>query len=251
MLMSHQVYLPAISGILPTAMVQTIADFMEFCYIMRRSVIDEQDLRQADNALTRFEEHRQIFQDSGVRPDGFSIPRMHALRHYFHHVRDFAAPNGLCSSITEAKHIKAVKEPWRRSNRYNAIDQILLTNQRLDKLAASRADFEARGMLSGSSLSAALLSAAHDHDENGTIQTSLDIMSDTQPTAPLDDPFSTMQDQGPCDGPRALSSVVLARSPGMLSLSPLTVTHPLMYYQCAGFQRTFMELLNHANFHPC
>lgn len=61
----------------------------------------------------------------------------------------FGSPNGLCSSITESKHIKAVKEPWRRSNHYNALGQMLLTNQRNDKLAASTVDFAARGMLDG------------------------------------------------------------------------------------------------------
>jgi hypothetical protein len=65
----------------------------------------------------------------------------------------FGAPNGLCSSITEAKHIKAVKEPWRRSSKHKALGQMLLTNQRLDKLAAIRVDFEARGMLTGTCLS--------------------------------------------------------------------------------------------------
>ena len=65
---------------------------------------------------------------------------------------EFAAPNALCSSITESKHIKAVKEPWRRSNRYEALEQMLLTNQRLDKVAAARVDFTERGMLAGSCL---------------------------------------------------------------------------------------------------
>jgi hypothetical protein len=68
-------------------------------------------------------------------------------------IRAFGAPNGLCSSITESKHIKAVKEPWRRSNRYDALGQMLLTNQRLDKLAAARVDFNARGMLKGTCFS--------------------------------------------------------------------------------------------------
>ncbi|EGO19241.1 hypothetical protein SERLADRAFT_374513 [Serpula lacrymans var. lacrymans S7.9] len=47
----------------------------------------------------------------------------------------------------------AVKEPWRRSNRYNALGQMLLTNQRLDKLAALRVDFIECGMLSGNIMS--------------------------------------------------------------------------------------------------
>jgi len=90
--------------------------------------------------------------ECGVRPDGFALPRQHSLDHYVDLIRLFGAPSGLCSSITESKHRHAVKEPWRRSNRYNPLEQILLTNQRLDKLAASRADFVARGMLEGNSV---------------------------------------------------------------------------------------------------
>lgn len=60
---------------------------------------------------------------------------------------DFGAPNGMCSSITESRHITAVKKPWRRSNRYNALSQMLLTNQRLDKLHAMRVDLGVKGLL--------------------------------------------------------------------------------------------------------
>ena len=68
----------------------------------------------------------------------------------------FGAPNGLCSSITRSKHIKAVEEPWRWSSCWNALGQMLTTNARLDKLAAARADFTSCGMLEGSCLSAVL-----------------------------------------------------------------------------------------------
>ena len=70
--------------------------------------------------------------------------------HYHQLIEMFGAPNGLCTSITEAKHIKCVKEPWRRSNRFRALGQMLLTNQRTDKLTAAKIDFEQRGMLSDS-----------------------------------------------------------------------------------------------------
>jgi hypothetical protein len=75
------------------------------------------------------------------------------MKHYPDLIRLFGAPNGLCSSMTENKHIKAVKQPWRRSNRYNALGQMLVTNQRLDKIAALRVDFMKRGMLNGTCLS--------------------------------------------------------------------------------------------------
>ena len=134
-------------------MVQTLRAFLEFCYIARRNVIDSASLGQLQDALSRFHQHRNVFQRCGVRPEGFSLPRQHSLVHYASLIRAFGAPNGLCSSITESKHIKAVKEPWRRSNKFQALGQMLLTNQRLDKLAASRVDFARRGMLVGTCLS--------------------------------------------------------------------------------------------------
>lgn len=137
-------------------MVRAFRAFLEFCYIARSNVHDTTTLKAMAEALERFHEHRKIFQECGVRPDGFSLPRQHSLVHYEASIRAFGAPNGVCSSITESKHIKAVKEPWRRSNRFNPLSQMLVTNQRIDKLAASRVDFKDRGMLDGTVISSKL-----------------------------------------------------------------------------------------------
>jgi hypothetical protein len=135
-------------------MVQTMRAFLEFCYIARRDIHDTHSLIALDDALQRFHHHREIFRTSGIRTNGFNLPRQHSLIHYVKLIRAFGAPNGLCSSITESMHIKAVKEPWRRSSRFEALGQMLLTNQRLAKLAAARIDFSDRGMLRGTLLSA-------------------------------------------------------------------------------------------------
>ena len=71
-------------------------------------------------------------------------------------IRLFRAPNGVCSSITKAKHIKAIKEPWCHSNCDKPLKQMLFTNQRLDKLAATRVNFTQQGMLSNLRLNASL-----------------------------------------------------------------------------------------------
>jgi len=147
--------LPAIKGHIPQDMVRAFSAFLDFCYIVRREALTEDDLAQLQDALDRFHQFREVFRATGVVLS-FSLPRQHSLQHYSLMIRLFGAPNGLCSSITESKHIKAVKEPWRRSNRYRALGQMLLTNQRLDKIAAARSDFEARGMLQGSCISDAL-----------------------------------------------------------------------------------------------
>jgi len=147
------VYLPAIEGHVPRGIIWTFRAFLEFCYIVRRDVITEQTLEQLQDALIRFHRYRTIFEELGIRPDGFALPRQHSLPHYLKLIRAFGAPNGLCSSITESMHIPAIKRPWRRSSRYKALGQMLLTNQRLDKLAALRVDFTKRGMLEGTCLS--------------------------------------------------------------------------------------------------
>ncbi|KAK7452202.1 hypothetical protein VKT23_012305 [Stygiomarasmius scandens] len=147
-----KVFLPAIVGHVPPDMVRAVRDFLEFCYLVRRDVISEDNLVTIDTAVHNFHQHCEIFRTTGVRPDGFSLPRQHSMIHYRHLIQQFGAPNGLCSSITESKHIKAVKRPWWRSSKNNALGQMLLTNQRLDKLAAYRVDLEHRGMLDGSVL---------------------------------------------------------------------------------------------------
>jgi hypothetical protein len=138
--------MPAIEGFVPKEVIQTFSAFLDFYYLVRRNVLGEDDFVKIQDALDRFHEARSVFQRLGVR-DGFSLPRQHSMKHYVSHIRNFGAPNGLCSSITESAHIRFVKRPWRRSSRNNPMEQMLLINERLDKLATVRADFVDRGML--------------------------------------------------------------------------------------------------------
>jgi len=141
------VYVPAIAGHVPDEIVMCLTAFLDACYIARRQDIDSLALGDLDNTLCKFRELRKVFQIPDVRPTGFSLPRQHSLIHYCHQIEDFGAPGGLCSSITESHHITAVKKLWRRSNWYRALDQMLRTNERLDKLAIMHSDFATRGML--------------------------------------------------------------------------------------------------------
>ncbi|KAI6015152.1 hypothetical protein F5J12DRAFT_904460 [Pisolithus orientalis] len=97
--------------------------FLEFCYLIHQNVVTEQSLAEIDDALRHF--------------------------HYYH---EFGVPNGLCSLITESKNIKAIKQPYQCTNHFQALGQMLLINQRLNKLAAAHADFEEHGMLNGTCL---------------------------------------------------------------------------------------------------
>jgi hypothetical protein len=211
----------ALEGYVPPDIIKTFNAFLDFCYIARQNVLTEDSLNALDTALERFHHYREIFRVSGVRADGFSLPRQHSLKHYRRIIENFGAPNGLCSSITESKHITAVKKPWRRSSRYEALKQMLTINTRNDKLAAARIDFSSRGMLQGTCLGQALQlwhrnlgldSSDDDEDELGGPDGNGEDGSDLD----LDD--SDDEDDGspgPVDGPPVFSEVALAQKSGI------------------------------------
>ncbi|KAI9450796.1 hypothetical protein BJY52DRAFT_1125681 [Lactarius psammicola] len=147
-----KVYLGAIAGYLPPMMVRCISTFIDACYVARRSAISALALEWFRERVAQFHEQRQIFIRSGVRMS-ISLPRQHALSHYALSIQLFGSPNGLCSSITESKHIKAVKEPWRRSSRYNALPQILRTLVQLEKMAAHHRLLASKGLMKGTTAS--------------------------------------------------------------------------------------------------
>jgi len=131
-----EVYLPAIAGHVPPGMVCVLSALLDFCYLVQHSVLNEAMLDTIDAAVHCFHQECAIFIMTGVQVH-LSLPCQHAMVHYCELIELFGTPNGLCSSITESKHIRAVKEPWRCSNRFNALGQMLVANQRLDKLAAA------------------------------------------------------------------------------------------------------------------
>jgi hypothetical protein len=105
-----QVYIAAIKGHVPDDMVECIAAFMEVCYLVRQDDISTADLDVIKKEISRFHHLQQVFIDTGIH-DGLSLPWQHALMHYPDSIALFSSPNGLCLSITDAKHIKATKEP--------------------------------------------------------------------------------------------------------------------------------------------
>ncbi|KAF8431821.1 hypothetical protein L210DRAFT_3614448 [Boletus edulis BED1] len=152
-----KVYIAAIEGYVPAEIVQTLRALLDFCYLIRRHIISAKALQEIEDALAQFYNYQQVFMSSDKPVVAtFSLPRQHAAKHYPSLIRLFGAPNGLCSSITECKHIKAVKEPWCHLNKFQALSQMLRTNQRLDKIAAAHVDFESRKMLRGNCLSSAI-----------------------------------------------------------------------------------------------
>ncbi|KAJ3475789.1 hypothetical protein NLI96_g11604 [Meripilus lineatus] len=161
-----KVIIPTIVGRVPDDMVRCLVSFMDFCYLARRPSHTLEDFEQMQNYLDRFHQLRAVFITHGVRSDDFSLPRQHALSHYIPSIKLFGLPNGLCSSITESKHITAVKKPWRASNRNHSLKKILNTNVRMSKISAARIDFGHRSMLNGDVLTAARIEIGDIEDDH-------------------------------------------------------------------------------------
>ncbi|KAK1222162.1 hypothetical protein PQX77_015008 [Marasmius sp. AFHP31] len=233
-----KVYIAAIAGYVPPVIVQCLSSFMEVCYIARKNVITSSNLTSLRCYLRTFHETRKVFIECGVRKD-ISLPRQHSLLHYEESIRMFGAPNGLCSSITESKHIKAVKEPWRRSSRYNALNQMIRTILRLDKMAALTRKFKQQGMLNStaSSYTAALLRGESSATE-----------------IPHHDHFPDISNDGdlrPSEAPRDHTSIRLAikRAPGYAKWAQdlaLQIGEP----QFPDQLRRFVHTLSHPHLSP-
>jgi len=129
-------YLPALQGHLPANVIRAFRALLEFYYLVRWDTITEDDLDEVQGAISHFPTFQELFAPV-CNGKGFLLLRQHAIVHYPALIRLFGATNGLCTSITESKHIHAVKEPWRQSSRNEALFQMLKTNQHLNQLAAA------------------------------------------------------------------------------------------------------------------
>ncbi|KAG2102871.1 uncharacterized protein F5147DRAFT_746797 [Suillus discolor] len=209
-----KVYLLAIQGHVPDDMVQAFRALLEFCDIVRTDVVTDDTLTELKDALRHFHTYCTIFQTTSVRFN-ISLPRQHSLIHYELLIRMFGAPNGLCLSITESKHITAVKQPWRRSSKYNALSQMLLANQCLDKITAARVDFTMCGMLKGSCTFSYYNSFFENPSYIGNDDGDPEVQQSraraaNNPFATESDDFDDVEDQGIMDDMDVIADVQLA-----------------------------------------
>lgn len=201
-----------------------MSTFMDACYIARRNAISEPALARFQDCVTKFHHLRNSFIALGVR-SSISLPRQHALAHYHNSIRLFGSPNGICSSITESKHIKAVKEPWRRSSQFNALKQMLRTLERLSKMSTLRQIFSDHGMMNGSTSSY----TANTQAQAVTINNHTSGL-DTKPN--LDDNEDNDDDEGAAPG----SQPTPGESFSDVKLASKTRTWPPLLYPCLYLQ---------------
>ncbi|KAH9929927.1 uncharacterized protein BXZ73DRAFT_9130, partial [Epithele typhae] len=68
----------AIVGYVPPEMVKCVVALLDFCYLARRPSHDKYTIHAMSALLKRFHQLRTVFEEEGIRPDGFVLPRQHA-----------------------------------------------------------------------------------------------------------------------------------------------------------------------------
>ncbi|TFK28976.1 hypothetical protein FA15DRAFT_583187, partial [Coprinopsis marcescibilis] len=239
-----KVYLGAIKGYVPDDMVRCIASFLNVCYIFRRNTITSSALKLAQLELAKFHCLCKIFITTGTRTT-CSLPNQHALTHFPQSIQQFRSPNGLCSSITESKHITAVKEPWRRSNCFNALQQMLTMITRLNKIHALRKILAHHGMLDGSTsmfMAQALLRRGDRGPESDVIDDPDNDEESTKESAMGNDQ-SQIKDVTPKQGPRLTAFVEMGLKHGIRYPSKLSVLAQHRLVREPRLQTTLIEYL--------
>lgn len=163
----------------------------------------------------------------------FNLPHSHAQSHIIQAIQLFGSPNGLCSSITESKHIEAVKKPWWQSARYKALKQMLVIHAWTEKMHTVGAAFAMCCMLVGLSLEYARR------------------MKDGKAPVPLDEiEDEDVDEQGAAEGPKVMSSICLVKRQSACAYwYSLTTVWPL-YATVYGFSKWIDDVAEHIS-QPC
>lgn len=141
-----KVFLPTVAGKDPEVLAASRA-VMKFIYLAHSSSLNDDDLVAMEEAIELFHENKEIFRDLGALGEQdpakkkgpirtfHGIPKLHAMLHYTHYIRELGTPDGFNTELPERLHIPYAKEGWHRSNKKDALKQMAIYVQRQEAIA--------------------------------------------------------------------------------------------------------------------
>ncbi|KAN0073636.1 hypothetical protein V8E55_012177 [Tylopilus felleus] len=121
-----KLYLPAINDHVLCDIAWALRALLEFCYLVCRNTITETTLAAINNALEHYHQYHRVFYLDIAST--FSIPHQHVMTHYPDLIHLFGPLNGLCSSIIEWKHIKALARGHFDFNQWKMLDRTCVSH---------------------------------------------------------------------------------------------------------------------------
>ncbi|QRV87051.1 leucine-tRNA ligase [Ceratobasidium sp. AG-Ba] len=143
-----KIFLPLVAESHPTDAVRAARCLVDFMYRVHLPQLDDDDLAQLEADLEEFHRVKHVFVSEGAidSEDGYDgIPKIHMLSHYVHLIREYGAPDGFNTELSERLHIDYVKSFFRLSNKVDPIEQMVTMLQRREAWVMQRKRLETTG----------------------------------------------------------------------------------------------------------
>ncbi|KAH8101620.1 hypothetical protein BXZ70DRAFT_1019531, partial [Cristinia sonorae] len=125
--------MPLPSGISPSRLVCAVRAVLDFLYIAQYPVQTSETLALLEDALDRFHENKEIFEELKIRT-GWSIPKLHYLDHYGFLIKWLGTPDNFNTEYTERLHIEFAKDAYEATNSKDELPQMTLWLERKEKM---------------------------------------------------------------------------------------------------------------------
>ncbi|CCO37629.1 hypothetical protein BN14_11786 [Rhizoctonia solani AG-1 IB] len=134
-------FLPTVVGSLDIDMREMVRALVDFIYRSHAPSLTESDLREMDNDLQIFHQHKVLLVGPIYKEvEHFNkIAKLHMLRHWTHAIRELGTPDGYNTEGPEHLHIEYAKVPWRASNKVKPLPQMITYIQRQEAIRVHRA----------------------------------------------------------------------------------------------------------------
>jgi hypothetical protein len=118
----------------PIRLVRAVRAMLDALYLAQYPMHSDDTLALLENALSRFDESKQIFIDLGIRSN-FNITKFHFVRrHYIDAIKFFGTTDNYNTEYTERLHIDLVKDAYHATNRKDELSQMTLWLERKEKV---------------------------------------------------------------------------------------------------------------------
>jgi hypothetical protein len=110
----------------PVHLVRAVCALLDALYISQYPLHSTKTLALLNNAITRFEQNKQVFVDLGICED-FNINKFHFLKHhYMDAIMLYGTTDNYNTEYTERLHIDLAKDAYRASNQKDEYPQMTL-----------------------------------------------------------------------------------------------------------------------------
>jgi Plavaka transposase len=119
----------------PIHLVHAVRALLDALYISQYPLHSTKTLALLNNAITRFEQNKQVFVDLGIRED-FNINKFHFLKHHYTDaIMLYGTTDNYNTKYTERLHIDLAKDAYHASNWKDEYPQMTLWLEHREKIS--------------------------------------------------------------------------------------------------------------------